>query len=177
MLGEWDHPRACGENLDIVFDSLQREGSPPRVRGKRRCGAYLPLPSRITPARAGKTASSIVVINAAPDHPRACGENLPLVTPAQFKRGSPPRVRGKPVALLGVSMIRRITPARAGKTGRHRTALRTAPDHPRACGENAANSAAINIPKGSPPRVRGKHNKGQSSVSDSRITPARAGKT
>ena len=51
----WDHPRRCGENPIIRVPIAQRQGSPPQVRGKRRCQ---PPPSRlrrITPAGAGKT--------------------------------------------------------------------------------------------------------------------------
>ena len=50
-----DHPRACGENVEVVeFDSLG-EGSPPRMRGKLSEQAPSVNILRITPAHAGKT--------------------------------------------------------------------------------------------------------------------------
>ena len=50
-----DHPRACGENGVKRPYSVQLEGSPPRVRGKR-CKPFKSQKyDRITPACAGKT--------------------------------------------------------------------------------------------------------------------------
>ena len=31
---ERDHPRLCGEKIDRIFNSVQRSGSPPPMRGK-----------------------------------------------------------------------------------------------------------------------------------------------
>ena len=31
----WDHPRACGENYGFEGKIIYRQGSPPRMRGKR----------------------------------------------------------------------------------------------------------------------------------------------
>ena len=45
-------------------------------------------------------------------------------------------MRGKPSAARRDSSIPRITPAHAGKTLGIGRELYTAPDHPRACGEN-----------------------------------------
>ena len=49
-----DHPRACGEKVDVVKLANGAKGSPPRVRGKvfgvALCIDFL----RITPAYAGK---------------------------------------------------------------------------------------------------------------------------
>ena len=77
-----DHPRACGENWLYVYYNERGEGSPPRMRGKRRA-ARAPyqaprgspprmrgklashtvrcFPDRITPAHAGKTHSDSYV--------------------------------------------------------------------------------------------------------------------
>ena len=50
-----DHPRGCGENLNLILIETNGAGSPPRMRGKhsspRKSGAL----HRITPADAGKT--------------------------------------------------------------------------------------------------------------------------
>ena len=50
-----DHPRACGENLEKYQKLNDTEGSPPRVRGKRRYRYDRWRAAGITPARAGKT--------------------------------------------------------------------------------------------------------------------------
>ena len=71
---------------------------------------------RITPARAGKTMTSRTGDPRSTDHPRACGENSVTARPADAAAGSPPRVRGKRLALENGSGDIRITPARAGKT-------------------------------------------------------------
>ena len=71
-------------------------------------------------------------------------------------KGSPPRMRGKPITQNRATAKRRITPADAGKTlpqKQHGTETR---DHPRGCGENRVTSALLCMPRGSPPRMRGK---------------------
>ena len=50
------------------------------------------------------------------DHPRVCGEKAAADPFRGGIKGSPPRVRGKAVALLVASMYVRITPACAGKS-------------------------------------------------------------
>ena len=52
-----DHPRVCGENLDIGPIDCLLEGSPPRVRGKLPSHPCFQMQYRITPACAGKTAT------------------------------------------------------------------------------------------------------------------------
>ena len=56
-----DHPRMCGKDVVVVNDVLGIQGSPPHVRKRRkRCVLYT-MPSRITPACAGKTAKKYSV--------------------------------------------------------------------------------------------------------------------
>ncbi len=71
----------------------------------------------------------------------------------------------------------RITPADAGKTLSVRLAPSAFQDHPRGCGENATLRQPIGATRGSPPRMRGKPPFRLRSCSQSRITPADAGKT
>ena len=52
-----DHPRACGENKAFLLCPLEKEGSPPRMRGKLEHREILLGKARITPAYAGKTSS------------------------------------------------------------------------------------------------------------------------
>ena len=91
-----DHPRACGENIEVTLDGWSSTGSPPRMRGKPAHSPQSAERRRITPAHAGKTASPRRSPAAVKDHPRACGENLVSYLPPFMTEGSPPRMRGKP---------------------------------------------------------------------------------
>ena len=91
-------------------------GSPPQVRGKRRFSVSVNGFNRITPAGAGKTNPVFNVDFAYRDHPRRCGENLPVARGGYYGLGSPPQVRGKPAHGSLSGWFRRITPAGAGKT-------------------------------------------------------------
>ena len=152
-------------------------GSPPRVRGKPRESLRDIEKLRITPARAGKTRSAGMVSVAQTDHPRACGENWVFSVSEKTVRGSPPRVRGKPMLTAIPSPPHRITPARAGKTNRRSRRRPRRKDHPRACGENVFSLLSKRNATGSPPRVRGKRGKLLLIARVRGITPARAGKT
>ena len=50
-----DHPRRCGENVQLFKLSLTYSGSPPQVRGKHNSQTVGKCKMRITPAGAGKT--------------------------------------------------------------------------------------------------------------------------
>ena len=50
-----DHPRACGENGAEPRFVGERDGSPPRMRGKPSYTDAISVRARITPAHAGKT--------------------------------------------------------------------------------------------------------------------------
>ena len=54
-----DHPRGCGENEMTGMMQQYKQGSPPRMRGKRRRVARYSSIGRITPADAGKTVNSL----------------------------------------------------------------------------------------------------------------------
>ena len=95
---------------------------------------------------------------------------------AMADQGSPPRVRGRAELRHTVVCAQRITPARAGKSGAPRRALRRAWDHPRACGEERTSPVRTLVGMGSPPRVRGRAGSSTASSPSPRITPARAGK-
>ena len=111
-----DHPRACGENARMSWGPRPASGSSPRVRGKREHGHGLPPSPGIIPARAGKTCSGVPSRRARWDHPRACGENRVSVALPRSSSGSSPRVRGKHPGRPADRRLRRIIPARAGKT-------------------------------------------------------------
>ena len=110
------HPRACGENQQVLLTGLPKWGSSPRVRGKQApCGSG-EHPPRLIPARAGKTGNVTAYSAVWPAHPRACGEKVKPVWDALMAAGSSPRVRGKPTDGGGAPDAGRLIPARAGKT-------------------------------------------------------------
>ena len=151
-----DHPRGCGENHCIIPHSNDTLGSPPRMRGKPVPSVCVAILSRITPADAGKTESTMQTHRRRKDHPRGCGENCSSWFFGFSFPGSPPRMRGKQSVATSFVAFQRITPADAGKTGRFAHFRYWTRDHPRGCGEN--NTAGHKKPAGtgSPPRMRGK---------------------
>ena len=111
-----DHPRACGENRIDVTLQYRDQGSPPRMRGKRKQPFEPDGGAGITPAHAGKTPFASTSSTSRRDHPRACGENECTQSKHFLHRGSPPRMRGKPEIPAGETSVQGITPAHAGKT-------------------------------------------------------------
>ena len=193
-----DHPRVCGENRKEEQGRQTADGSPPRVRGKHSRGRPSSSGRRITPACAGKTPFSCKRHYSPPDHPRVCGENVPVIRAPRTHDGSPPRVRGKLITIEYEFRKGWITPACAGKTCHSRSGCSRDPDHPRVCGENTCTgaepaaspadhprvcgenywlSALPHFAVGSPPRVRGKPDANPGRDTTARITPACAGKT
>ena len=51
----WDHPRACGEDLEHLIAQNDVLGPPPRMRGRQRILRALVRIGGTTPAHAGKT--------------------------------------------------------------------------------------------------------------------------
>ena len=86
-----------------------------------------------------------------------CGENSAWILKVKCLKGSPLRVRGKPVSVL----------FRVRATG----------DHPRVCGENRMFKKGGVYGMGSPLRMRGKQNHQVRNLLVVGITPACAGKT
>ena len=149
-------PRVCGEKSRPRSRRATTAGSPPRVRGKARTQAANCVSVRITPACAGKSCVFSHFAAARRDHPRVCGEKETGNPYGSTEKGSPPRVRGK-VGLSEVDpSLSGITPACAGKRFPHSSAGSKPQDHPRVCGEKSYFSCLLDVPTGSPPRVRGK---------------------
>ena len=112
-----DHPRACGEKLQIQVYNVQLLGSPPRMRGKGLMGNRPDVASGITPAHAGKSIFYSFLLYMLWDHPRACGEKRQNRIVGYKGKGSPPRMRGKALHMAHFAILFRITPAHAGKSG------------------------------------------------------------
>ena len=167
----------CGKNNEVNFPCPTKSGSPPRVREKHRQCLGSPSHCGITPACAGKTSENGHRVTSFGDHPRVCGKNWHAIKLNQRSRGSPPRVREKLEFRIEPVCSDRITPACAGKTHLVMVQARSVRDHPRVCGKNSFIRFSLQLILGSPPRVREKHAKVQSTVNKARITPACAGKT
>ena len=150
------HPRVCGENRLGDSCRMWGVGSSPRVRGKRVPRLFVLWFSRLIPACAGKTKTSRRIPRHPRAHPRVCGENRAAVARALAVAGSSPRVRGKRLGVRGNTHKPGLIPACAGKTSVLRSAMRSAPAHPRVCGENAHDEHHRLWQEGSSPRVRGK---------------------
>ena len=147
------------------------------MRGKHSPRGYGGVQRRITPAYAGKTRIKPCLLGLKRDHPRVCGENYKNLHTAYHITGSPPRMRGKREALTDPEILKRITPAYAGKTPCSASGSPAAKDHPRVCGENGLDLHECRVRGGSPPRMRGKPRSHFSISLSRRITPAYAGKT
>ena len=110
------------------------------------------------------------------DHPRPCGEKLPLEQRQKSVVGSPPPMRGKAAQHSEQSSCSRITPAHAGKRAHMAGTQTFTRDHPRPCGEKFTLFRPFIGLIGSPPPMRGKGRIHIFHVGHAGITPAHAGK-
>ena len=90
-----DHPRVCGEKVGPVGCVSGWLGSPPRMRGKAHDLFRQATKMGITPAYAGKSDGERARTTKRKDHPRVCGEKRKAQTFLSWRKGSPPRMRGK----------------------------------------------------------------------------------
>ena len=152
-------------------------GSPPRGRGKVIGTVADAVSMGITPAWAGKRTRSYPCRPWSWDYPRVGGEKLRAGITARPKGGSPPRRRGKANWHCVRRPALRITPAQAGKRTRSWRAYGCPWDHPRVGGEKKGVRHWWALPRGSPPRGRGKVSRGRGKLKNVGITPAWAGKS
>ena len=151
-----DHPRVCGEKVQLLPDLCFHKGSPPRMRGKVIPASALAFSSGITPAYAGKSGTRSLPAGRQGDHPRVCGEKVLVAGVSYTGTGSPPRMRGKASRSCWYIFRVGITPAYAGKSIDTRVIFADYWDHPRVCGEKEQMNAEGASIEGSPPRMRGK---------------------
>ncbi len=86
-------------------------------------------------------------------------------------------MRGKGVKKALRLAHKGITPAYAGKSSSRGFVCKEIEDHPRLCGEKAISMFLCASSGGSPPPMRGKVPNSAKKFTDSRITPAYAGKS
>ena len=152
-------------------------GSPPRGRGKVDGPPAQVGRGRITPAQAGRSPYFLYGKKDYKDHPRIGGEKAELTAAVISAMGSPPRRRGKGYREFGIDISDRITPAQAGKSVAPRQKRSALWDHPRVGGEKKGVRHWWALPRGSPPRWRGKATFSGRSDPGVGITPAWAGKS
>ena len=113
----------------------------------------------------------------AKDHPHLRGYYSMTNNPRLGLPGSPPLSREGRQIISRVRILRRITPACAGRTSLKSPYNAQPQDHPRMCGKDAWQDGRKCLVLGSPPRVL----EGQALIMPeqvySRITPACAGRT
>ena len=111
-----DHPRMCGDHIQLSLVRLPHLGSPPHVRGPLRSLLDNSTFVGITPACAGTTQRLTIIAFMGRDHPRMCGDHLYFLALLCLPQGSPPHVRGPPSGLGSLTGCPGITPACAGTT-------------------------------------------------------------
>ena len=172
----WDHPCVCGEKIEMPYELLLKEGSPPRMRGKGSETQRRAIRAGITPAYAGKSLRGRIRFHREWDHPRVCGEKGLSMFWSLNHSGSPPRMRGKGNQHVNDELRLRITPACAGKRNSWAVHWTIQRDHPRVCGEKFSSRSSADLRQGSPPRMRGKEIDVPDGINVPGITPAYAGK-
>ena len=146
------------------------------MRGKGNFHVVTHTKVGITPAYAGKRIAELQTPAVSWDHPRVCGEKVPITCVPKYALGSPPRMRGKGLWLVADFVFLGITPAYAGKSGFGSSSSAECWDHPRVCGEKWRIRWKNTQTTGSPPRMRGKAMPRLFLFPFWRITPAYAGK-
>ena len=110
----WDHPRVCGEQLELQTGLQRYQGSSPRVRGAVVTMHFVKAPHGIIPACAGSSAGACTGLLTGRDHPRVCGEQRLKKSVIKTPSGSSPRVRGAVERELLTGQRLGIIPACAG---------------------------------------------------------------
>ena len=171
------HPRACGEHSSRTHETASEPGSSPRLRGTQWNRQGWQFPRRFIPAPAGNTTLVDGTITEPSVHPRACGEHHRAIGRSERHSGSSPRLRGTPLICPNRTAPGRFIPAPAGNTPGQPCRLRTAPVHPRACGEHVLTKSLALNRAGSSPRLRGTLKASGVKPVERRFIPAPAGNT
>ena len=174
-LSRRDHPRVCGECAAWSAILRFQYGSSPRVRGMLGVRVLGANAAGIIPACAWNAKPGARPARRPRDHPRVCGECLPVPTDITPFDGSSPRVRGMPARLCLLVGLRGIIPACAGNASGWSELAGSMTDHPRVCGECLPGDIAVAPRAGSSPRVRGMRHGQVVTRGRVRIIPACAG--
>ena len=130
------HPRVCGEDPWHKIMSMYFLETPPRMRGRLIVLSTDITAAGNTPAYAGKTKHHGHNPGGLEKHPRVCGEDRRQGSSPASPRETPPRMRGRPLSLVGEGDSTGNTPAYAGKTFPSNAVAVQRRKHPRVCGED-----------------------------------------
>ena len=169
------HPRARGEQLDMMATGLFDGGSSPRTRGTVLRVQRSALLRRFIPAHAGNSPRGRRSMTTFTVHPRARGEQLRFGRASVGVVGSSPRTRGTALATALESGDGRFIPAHAGNRYRRAFAASASTVHPRARGEQLCAQASSCASAGSSPRTRGTAVQAHHHHQCARFIPAHAG--
>ena len=150
------HPRVGGDGVASALDGLREEGSPPRGRGRRNANNATIAASGLTPAWAGTAGARGSWSSRSGAHPRVGGDGIDAPSDAAGDAGSPPRGRGRQVAIGVVPVGVGLTPAWAGTAKPSPIAPSDGRAHPRVGGDGRTKSPENPTLEGSPPRGRGR---------------------
>ena len=171
------HPRSRGEHAVMRTSPWQTRGSSPLARGTREDDLQRLGQSRLIPARAGNTGTSVPALCGNSAHPRSRGEHL---CPCRFVLlcdGSSPLARGTPPPPVRCRRRGRLIPARAGNTNNEWRLEGALTAHPRSRGEHRYGHGRQWRFGGSSPLARGTRSAPPRSAQNRRLIPARAGNT
>ena len=107
--------------------------------------------------------------------PTRVGTSAPSHNSPTALKGSSPRVWGQVDADFTVDLSARIIPTRVGTSFDTVADLKTATDHPHACGDKIIIELKVSTIIGSSPRVWGQGNAQTDSLIPTRIIPTRVG--
>ena len=111
-----DHPRVCGEHVEIPSGCVGLVGSSPRMRGALIRDELHDCVLGIIPAYAGSTRALPRGEVPSVDHPRVCGEHSVCKLMFSALRESSPRMRGAQWCRSSANPEGGIIPAYAGST-------------------------------------------------------------
>ena len=149
-------PAYAGKTWNKDLAPAPMSGTSPRMRGKHLVSSNGIHVLRNIPAYAGKTSTNSPHARLNREHPRVCGENKVFKGLSLGKKGTSPRMRGKPKRQPQITDRVRNIPAYAGKTLRSPATQVIHAEHPRVCGENGAALLVPAVRWGTSPRMRGK---------------------
>jgi len=131
----------------------------------------------LIPARAGRTGARGAAHEGSPAHPRSRGADPACVDLTVPDLGSSPLARGGQDQRKARRSLRRLIPARAGRTATTRPRTVTDSAHPRSRGADVMPSPRSPWLPGSSPLARGGRHRARRTQRRRRLIPARAGRT
>ena len=171
------YPLSRGEHSRPILATAYCAGLPPLARGTPILYLAEGHTIRLTPARAGNTASASPASPPAGAYPRSRGEHSCPSSVYRDWKGLPPLARGTRSSASGHDLDGGLTPARAGNTVGQATTTTATEAYPRSRGEHSPRTCPPRGRSGLPPLARGTRRLHPAPQEGRGLTPARAGNT